>query len=73
MDLRTALNQTFDRYKINASQLAERSGVPSAEISRYRNGRKDFEGETINRLMRGLEEKHRCTLLALLLLDDPVN
>jgi predicted transcriptional regulator len=70
MDFRGALNQTFDRYHLKAIDVANKSGIPQAEISRFRTGKKDFTTDTLYQLMQGLEDKHRSTMLALMMIGD---
>lgn len=65
MDFRSALNETIDRFDLQAVDIARDSGVSVHTISRFRNGHSKLNSEYLHRIVRALPATARIYLMAL--------
>ncbi|MGB3207259.1 MAG: helix-turn-helix transcriptional regulator [Crinalium sp.] len=65
MDFPLAFNLTLTQFDISAKHLAQKSGVPEATISRFRNGHQ-IKTETLSRLLECLTVHQRDYFFSLL-------
>lgn len=70
MDPRDALDKTIRMFKLNAKELADRSGVDAQMISKYRNKRKDMRSLNVFRVTQALPASAKGYFLSLMLFSD---
>lgn len=69
MDFSQAFKMTLFRFDLNGSDIAERSGLTSAQISNFRNG-KNLRIDSVERILKTLPEEARAYMLHLVGQDD---
>lgn len=60
MHYRDAFNEAINLFKLKAADLAERSGVGTNQISRFRNGHADIKSETLQKLVDAFPDAARA-------------
>lgn len=70
MNFVTALNSTLEQFNIKNRELARLSGVDESSISRYRNGTRDLQAETLQKLISALPKEARDFFYFRCLLSD---
>ena len=51
MELKEALLNTLDKYKISGKKLSEASGIPESQISYFRSGKRSVELKSFQRIV----------------------
>lgn len=69
MNHREALNKTLDTFKIPAARLSESSGIDSAKLSKFRNGRQDLMASTLIDLVNALPPDAKAYFYVLIMSD----
>ena len=69
MDFRSALNETINRFDLQAVEIARISGVSIHTISRFRNGHTKLNSEYLHRIIQALPATARIYLMALVTSD----
>jgi len=67
MDFSTAFKITLDTFNLKASDISLSSGVDPHEISRFKNGRKDFTSKKLAKLIQGLPDQAQAYFWSLMM------
>lgn len=67
VSIREALRMTLDKFDINARDLAQRSQVTQGTLSGFRNGRREINTSSLQRVLDELEPKAFVYMLSLML------
>lgn len=59
MNFVAALNSTIEEFNIKNRELSRLSGVDESSISRYRNGTRDLQAETLQKIISALPKQAR--------------
>jgi transcriptional regulator with XRE-family HTH domain len=70
MKLARAFDLTLKQFSLRASDIAEISGVPDTDISRFRNGKRDIGVEKFTKLVDALPAGAKDFLWLLYKLED---
>lgn len=69
MKFAQAFKMTLFRFDLNGAEIAERSGLTSAQISNFRNG-KNLRIDSVERILEALPQDARAYMLALVAQTD---
>ncbi|MEM7555207.1 MAG: helix-turn-helix transcriptional regulator [Cyanobacteria bacterium P01_A01_bin.84] len=67
MNFNQAFDTTLKEFKINAKQLAEKSGITPQSISDFRRGKKNIQTDSLEKLLEFLPIEARIYFFSLLL------
>ncbi len=67
MDFHTAFKVTLETFDLKASEISIKSGVDAHEISKFKNGRKDFTSKKLAKLIQGLPEQAQAYFWSLMM------
>jgi transcriptional regulator with XRE-family HTH domain len=73
MDPRDALDKTIRLFKLNAKELADRSGVDAQMISKYRNKHRDMHSLNVFKVTQALPASAKGYFLSLMLFSEPTD
>lgn len=69
MQIFEALNLTLEHFKIKGKEIAQRSGVTEATVSKFRHGEQDLTTTSLDKLLAGLPDDAYHYLMAQLWLS----
>ncbi|MBD2019235.1 helix-turn-helix transcriptional regulator [Leptolyngbya sp. FACHB-36] len=72
MKFSEAFRETVFRFKLSGAEIAERSGLTTAQISQFRNG-KNLRIDSVEKILNALTLEQRQYLLMLVARDDNGN
>jgi len=67
VSIREALRMTLDKFDVNARDLAQRSQVTQGTLSGFRNGRREINTSSLQRVLDELEPEAFVYMLSLML------
>jgi transcriptional regulator with XRE-family HTH domain len=67
VSIREALRMTLDKFDVNARDLAQRSQVTQGTLSGFRNGRREINTSSLQRVLDELEPEAFVFMLSLML------
>lgn len=70
VSIREALRMTLDKFDVNARDLAQRSQVTQGTLSGFRNGRREINTSSLQRVLDELEPEAFVYMLSLMLLSE---